>query len=125
VWKISIPPLVSSIYSGEAVETHLALVEPGHQLGGLGEGSVQTIEAPDEVGVASAHILKRPGKTWPIGFSATRRTAEDLLALSSFQRIELRGENLVIGRDAGIPNCVRHIQKYRLINSKLKREERR
>jgi hypothetical protein len=94
---------------GEALEADAALIQPSHQLDELGEGSAEAIEAPDHEGVTGADILEGLGESGPVCFGTTRRIAEDLLALCCLQSIELQGEILIVGRDAGIPNSIRHI----------------
>jgi hypothetical protein len=53
-----------------------------HQLDELGEGSAQTIEAPDDDEcVVGADVLKRLGESMSVCLGGARRIAKDLLAL--------------------------------------------
>ena len=89
---------------GQAAQANLALLEGGDDLDEVPQGAAQAVQAPDDQGIAGAHVGQRLREAGPLGGRAALGIGEHTLTAGSLEGILLQGEGLLVGRDAGVAN---------------------
>lgn len=109
MWKISLPPQRGGVdLFLQAAKANVALLQVGDGVDQVAQGATESVELPDNQGVAWSQLVKDLHQLGSLVESAAGSVGEDPIAAGCLERVELQVRMLIGRRHARITEQVQH-----------------